>query len=382
MLRSHLREVIQLTIKGAACAAILAIAHGVLAADEPQYALGDLRIPKASANEPVRAKFSLAHARDYLDQGARAWYGARKCVSCHTNGTYLLVRPALTAQLGAPPEQARLDFVAALKDLSALKTEELKKSTRPAQVIYTAAGLAQWDARVTKSLSPETEQALALMFAIQLPSGTWGTADCWPPYECDAFHEATIAAIGAATAPGWMDKITDPSLRAGVERLKRYLRTERPPHDYGRVLLLWASTKMPGLLDQKRKQAIVEMIWKHQRDDGGWSIRSFAAPEAWGRGNRAEKLRAEPEFTHPPSDGHQTGMSLVVLRQAGVPTSDPRIQRGVAWLLKNQRVSGRWWTRSLNADHQHFITYSGTAFPLLALSLCDALRADLVGAVK
>ena len=35
-------------------------------------------------------------------------------------------------------------------------------------------------------------------------------------------------------------------------------------------------------------------------------------------------------------------------------------------------MSGRWWTRSLNTDKFHFITYSGTVFPLLALDACDA----------
>jgi squalene-hopene/tetraprenyl-beta-curcumene cyclase len=50
-----------------------------------------------------------------------------------------------------------------------------------------------------------------------------------------------------------------------------------------------------------------------------------------------------------------------------------RIQKGISWLKSNQRASGRWWTRSLNTDSWHFITYSGTAFPLLALQLCDAL---------
>jgi squalene-hopene/tetraprenyl-beta-curcumene cyclase len=50
---------------------------------------------------------------------------------------------------------------------------------------------------------------------------------------------------------------------------------------------------------------------------------------------------------------------------------------GEAWLLRNQRQSGRWWTRSLNTDKWHFITYSGSAYPLLALSLCDALPAEV-----
>lgn len=368
----------RLTVLCCACAVAIVVGKPVFAGDEPQYASGNIRIPKASAEEPIRERFSLSQAVKYLDQGARAWSGARKCISCHTTGTYMLVRPALTAQLGPPPREMRNQFVVALKDLAALKRDELHKSTRPGQVIYAAAGLAEWDAHVTKSLSPETEQALKLMFEIQLDTGTWGSADCWPPYESDAFHEATVAAIAVADAPGWLANLKDASLRVGAERLKHYLRTERPPHDYGRVLLLWASARMPELLDKEQQEALVDMIWKHQRDDGGWSIRTFATPEAWGRGNRAEKLRREPEFHRPPSDGHQTGMAIVALREAGVPAADPRIQRALAWLMKNQRSSGRWWTRSLNADGRHYITYSGTAFPLLALSLCDAFPVNAV----
>jgi squalene-hopene/tetraprenyl-beta-curcumene cyclase len=352
---------------------VLAAGRSTPAGDAPQYSYENIRVPKAYADEPKREQFSLAEAVRYLDQGAKAWSGARKCVSCHTTGTYMLIRPELSNKLGPPEPRMRETVVAAFKELAAMDRGDLQKSTRPGQVIYSAAGLAEWDKHVAKSLSPETEQAFKLMFSLQQPSGTWGSADCWPPYESDAFHEATVAAIAVADAPGWLAHLKDPGLRTGVERLQNYLRTAQPPHDYGRVLLLWASARMPGLLDKTQQHALVEMIWKHQQSDGGFSIRTFAAPEAWGRGNRADKLRGEPDFQHPPSDGHMTGTALVALREAGVPASDPRVQHAVQWLLKNQRVSGRWWTRSLNTDSRHFITYSGTAFPLLALSACDAL---------
>lgn len=118
------------------------------------------------------------------------------------------------------------------------------------------------------------------------------------------------------------------------------------------------------------------MVLSHQQADGGWSIRTFARPEEWGKGNRAQKLREEPELLRPPSDGHMTGLAIIALRNAGVPASDPRVQRGVTWLLANQRASGRWFTRSLNRDGWQFITYSGTAYPLLALSMCDALDTE------
>jgi squalene-hopene/tetraprenyl-beta-curcumene cyclase len=358
------------------CAVIVCLAMSLCAAaragDQPQYTLGDVKIPPASAEEPLRTSVSFALAEKYLEQGSLAWNAERKCVTCHTNGTYMTIRPALTPSLGQPAETTREFFLNQLASLAKEERATLMKSTRPAQVIYLAAGLAEWDARITKTLSPETKQALALMFELQTEQGTWGTLDCWPPYESDAFHEATVAAMAIGVAPGWLElAANDPALMAKVDRLKTYLRTTPPPHDYGRVLLLWASARWPGLLDQPQQQSLREVVLKHQRDDGGWSIRTFASPDAWGRGNRAAKLRAEPDFSTPASDGHMTGLAIIVLRETGVATDNPQVQRGVKWLQTNQRESGRWWTRSLNTDSWHFITYSGTAYPLLALQLCD-----------
>ena len=369
------------TVFACVAAVLVTVAGDLQAADKeapkPQYEYGDFKVPAARGDEPLASQLDVGKAAAYLEQGNTAWNGARGCVSCHTNGTYMIVRPALTAQLGKPAEESRTFFVNTLKKLLEVDREELKKSTKPAQVIYTAAGLAEWDAQVTGQLSGETRQALALMFEIQDDAGTWGTLDCWPPYESDAFHEATVAAMAAAAAPGWLTSLSqspaEAPLLAKVQKLKNYLRTTPPPHDYGRTLLLWTATRMPDLLTADQKQSLVEMLWKHQREDGGWSIRTFAKPEAWGKGNRAAKLKQEPDFETPASDGHQTGLAIIVLRQSGVAANDPRLQKGVQWLLKNQRESGRWWTRSLNTDSWHFITYSGTAFPLLALSLCDAL---------
>jgi len=157
------------------------------------------------------------------------------------------------------------------------------------------------------------------------------------------------------------------------KKMNDFLGSAELPHDYARLLLLWTSTQTPGLLTEKRSKNFQEMVWKHQNQDGGWSIRDLAKPEQWGKGNRAGKLQAEAEFTNPPSDGHMTGLSVLVMRACGIPAEDPRIRKAINWLLSNQRESGRWWTRSLNTDKYHFITYSGTCYPLLALASCDAL---------
>jgi squalene-hopene/tetraprenyl-beta-curcumene cyclase len=40
----------------------------------------------------------------------------------------------------------------------------------------------------------------------------------------------------------------------------------------------------------------------------------------------------------------------------------------VKWIKENQRESGRWFTRSLNNDADHFIAHAGTAYCVLALN--------------
>jgi hypothetical protein len=72
---------------------VILLAAGVLAvsvqaADQPQYEMGEIKIPAAKADESKREKVSVAKALSYLEQGSMAWNAQRKCVSCHTNGTY------------------------------------------------------------------------------------------------------------------------------------------------------------------------------------------------------------------------------------------------------------------------------------------------------
>ncbi len=339
----------------------------------------DIRIPRASSDEPKLGEFNPKVAADYIDQGARIWTGTKKCVSCHTNGTYMLMRPRLTPYLGAPPAETRQFSVDQLQTLQSTPRRKFARGVGAAQSVWIAASLAEWDHHVTKALSPETEKSLSFMLDLQRPIGTWASPDCWPPFESSAYQVATVAATALGTAPGWLESLRAPDLLARVDQLKRYLRNTPPPHDYGRVLLLWASTRLSGFLNPDEAREIRDLIWSRQRSDGGWSIRSFAEPEQWGRGNRGGKLRGEPEFSDPPSDGHMTGLAILVLRDSGVPAGDVGIQRAVQWLLSNQRQSGRWWTRSLNTDTYHFITFSATCYGLLALAKCNALEDEKGG---
>jgi squalene-hopene/tetraprenyl-beta-curcumene cyclase len=354
---------------------LLIVSNSTLAQDSYQYQADEVTVPAAIATEPV-IEYSLKKALQHLEDGAVAWSKQKKCVSCHTNGSYLFIRPSLTKSLGQPTQQIRDFFVEQLVTLKKTEARKLKRSgTRPAQVIYIAAGLAEWDAHVTKKLSPETDAALRLTFEIQNKDGVWNSLTCWPPFESSAYQEATMAAMAVVTAPGWLASLKpdDPAL-TGVELLKKYMRDTKPPHEYGRVIQLWASLRMDGILSKKQQAGVVELIRSKQQKDGGWSLRQFASPEQWGGGNRASKLRAEPNFASPASDGHMTGLACLVLQAAGVSNDDDHIKRGIQWLKSNQRKSGRWWTRSLNTDKWHFITYSGTIYPVLAIQNAELAR--------
>ncbi len=339
-----------------------------------QYHYRDITIPRPLPDEP-KIPFSPQLAEAYIEQGAVAWTGDWKCVACHTNGSYMVARPLMTEQLGSPNPALRDFFVSQLRDELATDPAKLNPAEDSTQAVYIAAGLAIWDAHVTHHLSPETAEALDMMFKLQRSTGDWTISDDNnPPLESSTYQLATVAARAVGNAPGWLAAQQDSPVATKVKLLEDFLRNgHKMQADYDRTDLLWASAELPGLIDAARQQQLIAMILQHQRPDGGWAMRSFAQPEQWGKGNRAPRLRAEPDLADPPSDGHMTGLAIIALRKAGVPATDPHIQRGIAWLTANQRSSGRWWTRSLNTDNWKFINYSGTVYPLLALSMCDAL---------
>src|SRR2546425_475497 len=140
-------------IEGWTRAALMTLLVGNLCAEqrpegpeEHQYHSSSVSIPRAHAGEPRLEKLSLKRALEYLDQGAQAWTESRGCLSCHTNGVYVVTRPALTARFGPPPAQVRVFLKATLERQLETTREQLSRKTAPAQAIHTPAGLAEWDA--------------------------------------------------------------------------------------------------------------------------------------------------------------------------------------------------------------------------------------------
>lgn len=131
-------------------------------------------------------------------------------------------------------------------------------------------------------------------------------------------------------------------------------------------MMLWASAYHADLVNTDQSNQWIDEIMALQRSDGGWASGSLGV---W------RQLQGRP--SDPPvgieSDGYGTGFIVFVLREAGVPASDPSIQDGIAWLKTHQQIDGKWFTQSLRnePDTSNFLTHTGTTFALKALIAGD-----------
>ena len=325
-----------------------------LAADKPEYAQPN----PSSASEPVRKAWSAEKAASYLDAVGVNWTRDRKCVTCHTNMPYLMARPRLAGHGDDGWKEVR-KFLE--DDVTSWGNGGKPKGD--AYVVVTAAALAVDDARGGK-LQPRTKDALDRMWTVQQKDGAWNWIKCdWPPLEHDDYYGATLAAMAVGLAP---DKYAETeAAKAGIAKLKAYFAKTPAPDLHHKLMLAWASTKIDGLMSADDRKAAVDEVTKLQRADGGWCLPSFGAYK------RRDKMKT-PNDPKADSDGYATGLAVFVLRQTGVKADDPAVAKGVEWLKANQRESGRWFTRSLNNDKDHYITHAGTAVAVLALDACGA----------
>ena len=169
-----------------------------------------------------------------------------------------------------------------------------------------------------------------------------------------------LAAVGVGIAPEEYAK-TD-TAKAGLAKLRGYFEKTPPPSLHHKAWLLWASLKLDGLMNKDERQKTIRELLALQKSDGGWSLPSLGD---W-KGNDGRENN-----TKAPSDGYGTGLVVYVLRQAGLPVEQPAVKKGADWLRSNQRVSGRWFTQSLNNDGAHYITHTSTAFAIMALKACE-----------
>ena len=348
-----------------------------------------------SVSEPPRTRAARSWdpkaAAAYLDQRANWWMtwpvAARDhdtfCVSCHTAVPYAISRSALRGPLDetalSPGEQKLVANVTKRvrlwKEVAPFYNDKndgpgKTVQSRGTEAVLNALILATYDAR-RGELSPDTRAALDNMWATQLTSGDKKGA--WPwlqfnnePWEANdsAYYGAALAAVAVGTAPGNYRSM--PGIQDNLKLLGEYLvDASAAQTPLNRVVLLWASAKLPGLLTSERQERIIKEALAKQQADGGWSLASLAG--GWKRAD------GTPQETK--SDGYATGLVSLALEQAGVPRTNLHLKQGLAWLASNQSpTDGLWSASSLNKQRDpstytgRFMSDAATAYAVLALT--------------
>jgi squalene-hopene/tetraprenyl-beta-curcumene cyclase len=333
-----------------------------------------MRIPLAlllAALPAFCADWNPRLAASYLDSREKAWsewaqaaVPGGTCFSCHTQMTYLMARPALRRALGETQPTA---YEESLRDglnhrvgstdpktlFGKFSKEPLASQSMGVESIFAALFLSK----------PE---AFDRLWSLQIKDGkdkgswAWFELDLAPWETTDApFYGASLAALAVGAAPS--ETRTHPE---NVAALTGYLNSHyesQPLHN--RLLLLWASTKLPAALPKSARKPMIDEAFAKQQPDGAWAIESLGA---W-----------SPHPKAPPSAGansYATAFTTWVMLKAGTPDSDPRMARALNWLRSHQDPkTGEWAASSMNKPYPagsmeiQFMNDAATGFASMAL---------------
>lgn len=340
-----------------------------------------------ASGDGVASSWNQAAAAHYLDNREiwwQNWSGAKRdhttvCVSCHTVVPYALSRSSLRDSLGeqTPTAQEHIMLNNVLRRVTMWNEVQpfypnskngptLATDSRSTESVLNSVILSTHD-RETNHLTDITRSAFDNMWALQIKSGEQAGAWKWQnfhlaPWESSEsqYNGAALAAIAVGRAPDNYQH--DAKIQENLRLLRGFLRREYDAQPLlNKVYVLWASSRLTGLLSEKERSALVATLASKQQPDGGWSVSELGM---WKRRDDT------PEETK--SDGLATGLTVLALEQSGVGRASAK--RGLAWLAQNQnQEDGKWSAWSLNkkrdpsTDIGHFMNDAATGFAVLAL---------------
>ena len=307
-------------------------------------------------------------AAQYLDGRQKEWFAWKPamsangpCVSCHTGMTYLLARPVLRRALNEPqPTEFERGLMARLRTDVGAKP---KGGLQEVETIFTALFLADRD-----RASADARKAFDGLWSLQSQEGP--TAGAWRWYAANldpwehtgsSLYGAGLAALAVGTASSEVRSGASTQVKALTTFLGASTGSDKPLHD--RLAMLWASSKLDGVLTAPARAALVAEVFSKQAPDGGWTIDSL--------GPWTAHADAPPRTG---SSNYATAFTVYVLQKAGVPASNAALVRARTWLSGRQDpATGAWPDVSMNKKRPAgsmealFMHDAATAFAAMAL---------------
>ena len=315
---------------------------------------------RATAAEPFLPNYSEAKAGTFLDDIALRWTEHNECGTCHTNIAQLMARPlTIAGNTNSYVETVRSSLLA-FADETRQGDDELKTFL----LAPIAGALAVNNGISGSTLDPQVAELLDYMWTVQDASGGWSYTteeELVPFLEQNPYYTSLLVGVGLGYVKDRYHQT--PLRREGINRLVDFLRHNMPTNLHERVVLLWGSARTPGLLTDAARRSIRNDLLKAQNADGGWTLPAMGD---WPR------LDGAPNDPNGPSDGYATGLATLALCQNPKASDGNAIDDGLNWLKTHQRISGRWFTRSLYSDRAHnYLSNMSTAYALMAIRDCN-----------
>lgn len=341
-------------LKSVGIGILLTLAIAVQSAHSEKPKEPDIAVPIAFAQ---KGRGAAERGLAFLQQDAVKWRKERQCATCHHGVMTVWALNEAKSQGYAVASEALAENAKWTKDRLLDKIDK-PRDTRPgwSMVSTPALYLSLMDLTVSKqeSVSPDELKRIAgHLLRHQETDGSWSWASApaqnRPPPFFESDEMTTLLGFMALGPQVPADSAEKSEAREAREKAATWL-AKNAPNDTTQAAAFRLLLRVRTGDSAKDLQPEIDRFLDRQNKDGGWG-----------------------QLKDLPSDAYATGQALYVLSLAGVKRDRPEVERGVAFLVANQKEDGSWPMKSRAhpeakpSTNPVPITYFGSTWATLGL---------------
>ena len=311
-------------------------------------------MPVAAPATPARVRQAVAGGLDYLTDMGLTWKAERQCASCHHVPVMLWALGEARGAGFSVDETVAAEFTSWSLAADGAAKVVATEGTPSAAVYSLAAVYTTLGVSARPEADAATREGLGRMAAYivsrQQEDGSWAGPDGRPPL-FDQPEVITMLSVLALSSPALRDDPAQPQYAAARDKALAWL-SANAPGDGHQALVLRLLAAIAAARSPDELRPLVDDLLARQSADGGW--------------------RQTPDMA---SDAFATGQSVYALRGAGIPTDDPAMRAGAAFLVNSQSADGSWPMKSrpnpstgTPGANLAPITFTGTAWGVIGLA--------------